>query len=71
MTAADYDTGQNAQLTYRITENVIDDTSQHNIFEIDPKSGLITTRVGNLDREKIDQYKIKVEAKDAGGLTGM
>ena len=42
-----------------------DGTIVRKLFEIDPNTGLITTRVA-LDREERDQYTLIVEAKDLG-----
>ncbi|CAG0882382.1 unnamed protein product, partial [Cyprideis torosa] len=74
MTAVDYDDpeeGDNAKLTYSIDKNVIDDQQMEKpIFAIDPETGVITTNVCCLDREKTPEYKIDVVAVDGGGLKG-
>ncbi|XP_076142763.1 cadherin-5 [Alosa pseudoharengus] len=37
------------------------------VFRVDSRKGIITTKVGNLDRETTSQYKIKVRVKDMPG----
>ncbi|CAG0914580.1 unnamed protein product, partial [Notodromas monacha] len=74
MTATDYDDpneGGNAKLTYSIDKNVIDDEKTGKpIFKIHPETGLITTNVCCLDREKTPEYSIQVVAEDGAGLKG-
>ena len=62
--------GQNAQLTYSLEKNVIDESSGSPILTIHTRTGLITTALCCLDREKTPQYEIQVVATDGGGLKG-
>lgn len=57
--ASDRDEGKNAEISYYLTEG--DKTK----FQIDPSTGLVTTRVA-LDREQKASYKLSVTAKDHG-----
>lgn len=73
MTAADNDDpleDRNAQLTYNIEKNVLDEVTGTPIFSIDPTSGLIRTNICCLDREKTPDYSLQVVAVDGGGLKG-
>ena len=56
--ALDADTGDNGEVRYRLT-------SQQDKFDIDQITGEITT-LAKLDREKQEQYLIRVEAVDGG-----
>lgn len=74
MTAVDYDDpeeGLNAVLHYSIEKNVIEEDTGRPIFKIDPDSGIITTAICCLDREKTPDYLIQVVAMDGGGLKGI
>ena len=62
--------GQNARLTYSLEKNVIDESSGSPILTIHTRTGLITTALCCLDREKTHQYEIQVVATDGGGLKG-
>lgn len=71
--ATDYDDpreGQNAKVTYSLEKNVIDESSGSPILVIHTRTGLITTALCCLDREKTQQYEIQVVATDGGGLKG-
>lgn len=73
MTAIDYDDpeeGGNADILYSIEKNVVEEDTGLPIFEIDSKTGLITTAVCCLDRERTPDYVIQVVAVDGGGLKG-
>ncbi|XP_054289195.1 neural-cadherin-like [Macrosteles quadrilineatus] len=73
MSAVDYDDpaeGGNAQIVYNIEKNVLDEETGTPIFTIEPKSGLITTKICCLDREKTPDYTLQVVAMDGGGLKG-
>ncbi|XP_072223127.1 cadherin EGF LAG seven-pass G-type receptor 3 [Leuresthes tenuis] len=61
--ATDSDSPSNANIRYRF----IGDTAviARAAFEIDPRSGLITTR-GSVDRETNEHYALQVEASDQG-----
>ncbi|XP_056241015.1 cadherin EGF LAG seven-pass G-type receptor 3 isoform X3 [Seriola aureovittata] len=61
--ATDSDSPSNANIRYRF----IGDTAAiaRSAFEIDPRSGLITTR-GAVDRETNEHYTLQVEASDQG-----
>ncbi|KAM9752004.1 cadherin EGF LAG seven-pass G-type receptor 3 isoform 2-T2 [Menidia menidia] len=61
--ATDSDSPSNANIRYRF----IGDTAvmARAAFEIDPRSGLITTR-GSVDRETNEHYTLQVEASDQG-----
>ncbi|MEQ2197410.1 hypothetical protein XENOCAPTIV_029021, partial [Xenoophorus captivus] len=61
--ATDSDSQSNANIRYRfIGESAI---MARAAFEIDPRSGLITTR-GSVDRETNEHYTLQVEASDQG-----
>ncbi|XP_050738814.1 putative neural-cadherin 2 isoform X2 [Eriocheir sinensis] len=62
--------GQNAKVTYSLEKNVIDESSGSPILTIHTRTGLITTALCCLDREKTQQYEIQVVATDGGGLKG-
>ncbi|XP_068212787.1 putative neural-cadherin 2 [Palaemon carinicauda] len=62
--------GHNARLVYSLEKNVIDEASGRPIFAVDSDSGLITTALCCLDREKTQRYSIQVVATDGGGLKG-
>lgn len=73
MKAIDYDDineGFNAQLSYSIEKNVIDEDSGAAIFDIESKTGVIRTAICCLDRERTPDYSIQVTAMDGGGLKG-
>ncbi|XP_041858937.1 cadherin EGF LAG seven-pass G-type receptor 3 [Melanotaenia boesemani] len=61
--ATDSDAPSNANIRYRF----VGDTAAmaRAAFEIDPRSGLITTR-GSVDRETNEHYTLQVEASDQG-----
>lgn len=61
--------GQNAILTYRIVGNVRSSVNV-NLFDINSNTGTLFVAQGSLDREKVDQYLLVVEAKDGGGMVG-
>ncbi|XP_023271307.1 neural-cadherin-like [Seriola lalandi dorsalis] len=72
MTAVDLDdaaVGQNAILTYRITENT-HNTNNADLFAIDSSTGTISVAAEGLDREFADSHRLVVEARDGGGMTG-
>uniref|UniRef100_A0A3B4ZZX9 Cadherin domain-containing protein n=1 Tax=Stegastes partitus TaxID=144197 RepID=A0A3B4ZZX9_9TELE len=72
MTAVDLDdaaVGQNAILTYRITENTHNADSA-DLFTIDSSTGTISVSAEGLDRELADSHHLIVEARDGGGMTG-
>ncbi|XP_078110679.1 cadherin EGF LAG seven-pass G-type receptor 3 [Sander vitreus] len=65
--ATDLDSPSNANIRYRF----VGDTAAiaRAAFEIDPRSGLITTR-GSVDRETNEHYTLQVEASDQGKEPG-
>ncbi|XP_061629021.1 neural-cadherin-like isoform X1 [Phyllopteryx taeniolatus] len=70
MTAVDLDdaaVGQNAILTYQITENV-QNTNNEDLFTMDSSTGTISVASDGLDRELVDSYRLVVEACDGGGM---
>ncbi|XP_043981143.1 neural-cadherin-like isoform X3 [Gambusia affinis] len=72
MTAVDLDdaaVGQNAILTYRITDNA-QNSDNANLFTIDSSTGTISVAAEGLDRELADSHHLVVEARDGGGMTG-
>lgn len=72
MTAVDLDdaaVGQNAILTYQITENV-HNVNNADLFTIDSSTGTISVAAEGLDREFADNHRLVVEARDGGGMTG-
>uniref|UniRef100_A0A8D2Q3A7 Cadherin EGF LAG seven-pass G-type receptor 3 n=1 Tax=Varanus komodoensis TaxID=61221 RepID=A0A8D2Q3A7_VARKO len=63
--ATDVDSPPNANIRYRF----VNEQAAHSVFEIDPRSGLITTS-GQVDREKMEKYSLVVEANDQGKEPG-
>uniref|UniRef100_A0A669P1K7 Cadherin EGF LAG seven-pass G-type receptor 3 n=1 Tax=Phasianus colchicus TaxID=9054 RepID=A0A669P1K7_PHACC len=63
--ATDVDSPPNANIRYRF----VNERAAHAVFEIDPRSGLITTS-GPVDREKMERYSLVVEANDQGREPG-
>ncbi|XP_075430641.1 cadherin EGF LAG seven-pass G-type receptor 3 isoform X2 [Ascaphus truei] len=63
--ATDIDSQANANIRYRF----VNEQAAHSVFEIDPRSGLITTS-GQVDREKREKYSLIVEANDQGKEPG-
>ncbi|XP_018429359.1 PREDICTED: cadherin EGF LAG seven-pass G-type receptor 3-like [Nanorana parkeri] len=59
--ATDIDSQANANIKYRF----VNEQAAHSVFEIDARSGLITTS-GQVDREKRERYSLIVEASDQG-----
>ena len=73
MEATDYDDlseGTNAEITYSIDKNVIDEKSGKPIFQINPRTGYIITSICCLDRETTPSYSIQIVAIDGDGLKG-
>ena len=73
MKAQDHDDpeeGSNAQLTYSLQKNVIDETSGRAVFTVNRNTGQISTAICCLDRENAATYSIQVVATDGGGLQG-
>ncbi|XP_037789240.1 putative neural-cadherin 2 [Penaeus monodon] len=68
--ADDADEGANAQLTYSIEKNVVDERTGEAIFSVEPRSGLVRAVLCCLDRETSPEYHIQVVATDGGGLKG-
>lgn len=72
MTAVDLDdaaVGQNAILTYRISENG-PTVNKADLFTIDSSTGTISVAAEGLDREVAESHQLVVEARDGGGMTG-
>ncbi|XP_024137074.1 neural-cadherin [Oryzias melastigma] len=72
MTAVDADdaaVGQNAILTYRITENACGPDGAE-LFSIDSSTGSVSVAAEGLDRERADRHHLVIEATDGGGMTG-
>uniref|UniRef100_A0A803VCW4 Cadherin EGF LAG seven-pass G-type receptor 3 n=1 Tax=Ficedula albicollis TaxID=59894 RepID=A0A803VCW4_FICAL len=63
--ATDVDSLPNANIRYRF----VNERAAFDVFEIDPRSGLITTS-GPVDREKMEKYSLVVEASDQGREPG-
>uniref|UniRef100_A0A5F8HC53 Cadherin EGF LAG seven-pass G-type receptor 2 n=1 Tax=Monodelphis domestica TaxID=13616 RepID=A0A5F8HC53_MONDO len=61
--ATDGDAPPNANILYRLVEGP--GGSPPEVFEIDPRSGVIRTR-GPVDRETVESYQLTVEASDQG-----
>ncbi|XP_040008610.1 cadherin EGF LAG seven-pass G-type receptor 3 [Xiphias gladius] len=61
--ATDSDSPSNANIRYRFVGDMA--AMARSAFEIDPRSGLITTR-GAVDRETNEHYTLQVEASDQG-----
>lgn len=73
MEAIDYDDpeeGGNAQLTYNIEKNALDEQTGAAIFSVDPRTGEVRTALCCLDREKTPDYTLQIVAVDGGGLKG-
>uniref|UniRef100_A0A182TNN7 Cadherin domain-containing protein n=1 Tax=Anopheles melas TaxID=34690 RepID=A0A182TNN7_9DIPT len=71
--AEDYDDineGTNAKVIYSIEKNAIEEDTDLAIFDINPDTGLITTAVCCLHREKTPDYSLQIVATDGGGLKG-
>lgn len=72
MTAVDLDdaaVGQNAILTYRITENA-HNSNNADLFTIDSSTGTVSVAAEGLDRELAGSHQLVVEARDGVGMTG-
>ncbi|XP_058856059.1 cadherin EGF LAG seven-pass G-type receptor 3-like isoform X1 [Acipenser ruthenus] len=65
--ATDSDAPSNANIRYRFVSEA--SAPGRAAFEMDPRSGLITTR-GLVDREQTEQYSLIVEASDQGREPG-
>ncbi|XP_051548726.1 cadherin EGF LAG seven-pass G-type receptor 1-like isoform X2 [Myxocyprinus asiaticus] len=63
--ATDGDAPSNANMIYKI----VNDDEVNTCFEIDPRNGMVKTRV-RPDRELKSQYKLIVEANDQGKVPG-
>ncbi|KAM8988152.1 cadherin EGF LAG seven-pass G-type receptor 2 isoform 1-T1 [Ara ararauna] len=63
--ATDGDTGPNANILYRL----LNGGGVNEVFEIDPRSGVIRTR-GPVDREAVEAFELLVEATDQGQELG-
>ncbi|KAI2798748.1 Cadherin EGF LAG seven-pass G-type receptor 2 [Blomia tropicalis] len=61
--ATDHDSGPNSDIEY----SLLNPTGSNEAFRIDPKQGVIVTRT-SLDRERIDQYTLTVQATDSGPI---
>nr|XP_033773923.1 cadherin EGF LAG seven-pass G-type receptor 2 isoform X1 [Geotrypetes seraphini] len=59
--ATDGDASVNANILYKILNN----DSANEVFEIDPRSGVIRTK-GLVDRESVESFQLLVEASDQG-----
>lgn len=67
--ATDGDAPPNANLRYRFVGSSAARTAAAAAFEIDPRSGLISTS-GRVDREHMESYELVVEASDQGQEPG-
>lgn len=67
--ATDGDAPPNANLRYRFVGSPAARTAAAAAFEIDPRSGLISTS-GRVDREHMESYELVVEASDQGQEPG-
>ncbi|XP_036288227.1 cadherin EGF LAG seven-pass G-type receptor 3 isoform X1 [Pipistrellus kuhlii] len=67
--ATDGDAPANANLRYRFVEPPAAHPAAAAAFEIDPRSGLISTS-GRVDRELMESYELVVEASDQGQEPG-
>ncbi|XP_065710360.1 cadherin EGF LAG seven-pass G-type receptor 2 isoform X2 [Patagioenas fasciata] len=63
--ATDGDAGPNANVLYRL----LNAGGANEVFEIDPRSGVIRTR-GPVDREEVEAFELLVEATDQGQEPG-
>ncbi|XP_021703018.1 neural-cadherin isoform X1 [Aedes aegypti] len=66
----DVDEGTHAKIVYSIEKNAIEEETGLPIFDINPDTGVITTAVCCLDREKTPDYSLQIVATDGGGLKG-
>ena len=62
--ATDQDSGTNAEIHY----SVVNPFGANEAFRIDPKSGIITSRLA-LDRETVESYNLTIQAVDQGMVT--
>ncbi|CAG0879401.1 unnamed protein product [Cyprideis torosa] len=60
--ATDADDGLNGDIVYSIKEG-----NENDVFTIDSATGILSLQ-NHLDREKQDQYSLKIQAEDAGSL---
>lgn len=65
VSATDSDVGINAQITYFLNEESLNNLGTSEPFAINPQTGAITT-IATLDRETISAYLLTVTAKDGG-----
>jgi len=67
VTAADRDSGVNGVVSYRV-ESVPSEPEAENLVHVDPKTGVISAKVG-FDRESLPRIVFDVVATDGGGDT--
>ncbi|XP_050740052.1 putative neural-cadherin 2 [Eriocheir sinensis] len=60
--------GGHARLTYSLLKNVVDEASGRQLFTVDGRTGLVTTALCCLDRERAARYTLTAAATDGGGL---
>ncbi|XP_050739443.1 neural-cadherin-like isoform X4 [Eriocheir sinensis] len=60
--------GGHARLTYSLLKNVVDEASGRQLFAVDGRTGLVTTALCCLDRERAARYTLTAAATDGGGL---
>lgn len=61
---------KNSQVRYSIGKNVVDEGTGSALFTVDAETGLLTTALCCLDRERAPRYRLQVVAADGGGLKG-
>lgn len=64
----DADESNNGRVEYSIELNQVDEFSGQSLFQIEAHTGVISTGACCLDREKKDNFTIKIAATDGGGL---
>lgn len=62
--ATDQDQGSNAEIVY----SILNPEGPNQAFRIDPRSGVVTTRQ-RLDRERIANYNLEIEASDQAAVS--
>ncbi|KAF2350786.1 Cadherin [Trinorchestia longiramus] len=64
----DPEEGGNAQISYLLQENAIDETSGSPLFAVEENTGAILSLAPSLDREHTERFALVLVAKDGGGL---
>ncbi|XP_013391551.1 cadherin-23 isoform X1 [Lingula anatina] len=65
--ATDLDLGENGRVSYRLLNDTVFDVLSYQTFKIDSDTGVLQTRIA-LDREKVEEYFVRIEAYDHGPI---